>query len=103
MGKQRIVHGSKHVDEFIGIEERPAERLQAMLGDQFLGQRSLRGGGIAAEGQMPGTRHLLLDIARSILGHAVGEGAKASLSAFDYLIRNSETETAEVAAEEAVA
>ena len=34
---------------------------------------------------------------------AVGEGAKASLSAFDYLIRNSETETVEAEAEEAVA
>ena len=36
---------------------------------------------------------------------AVGEGAKASLSAFDYLIRNSETETEtiEAEAEEAVA
>jgi len=34
---------------------------------------------------------------------AVGEGAKASLSAFDYLIRNSVEETAEVVAEEAIA
>src|SRR5471030_2039405 len=34
---------------------------------------------------------------------AVGEGAKASLSAFDYLIRNSETETVEAGVEEAVA
>jgi alkyl hydroperoxide reductase subunit F len=34
---------------------------------------------------------------------AVGEGAKASLSAFDYLIRNSVSEEVEVGAEEAVA
>jgi NADH-dependent peroxiredoxin subunit F len=34
---------------------------------------------------------------------AVGEGAKASLSAFDYLIRNSETETVEAEVEEAAA
>jgi len=34
---------------------------------------------------------------------AVGEGAKASLSAFDYLIRNSVSEEVEVAAEEVVA
>jgi alkyl hydroperoxide reductase subunit F len=34
---------------------------------------------------------------------AVGEGAKASLSAFDYLIRNSETETVAAGVEEAVA